>query len=329
MITITPSFARGYQNRGSGFTALFGVVACAAALGSATQAVAQTRAGTEITNVAALRYDIGGTPQTLQSNAVTIIVAERLDIGLSRDGQGAVTVLPDPTPVAFTLTNSDNGEEAFDVASSLSTPAATLRMIAVDGDGDGHYDPAHDTPLADGVTPMLVPGQTIKLLALLVATDPTTAVDGSLTVTASAVTGSGRTGKAYDGQGDGGGDAVVGPTGAAASIAVPLRTAVAGPSLIKTQSVRAADGSSNAVRDAVVTYKLEARFVGALADARVDDPLPAGTAYVPGSLRLDGAPLSDSADGDSGGFDGTGIGVALAQVAAGSVHVIEFKAKIQ
>jgi len=109
--------------------------------------------------------------------------------------------------------------------------------------------------------------------------------------------------------------------------------------------VRAADGSQNAVRDSVITYTLEARFTAAVTGARIADPIPAGTVFVPGSLTLDGAPLSDAADGDAGRFDATGtaqtggaqtggtqgpgIAVALGQVAAASVHTVQFKAKIQ
>ena len=90
------------------------------------------------------------------------------------------------------------------------------------------------------------------------------------------------------------------------------------------------------MRDSVITYTLEARFTDAVSGARIADPIPAGTAFVPGSLTLDGAPLSDAADDDAGRFDaaggtaqGPGIAVALGQVAAASVHVVQFKAKIQ
>ncbi len=107
----------------------------------------------------------------------------------------------------------------------------------------------------------------------------------------------------------------------------------------KSQSVRAADGSQNAVRDAVITYTLEARFSDAVTGARIVDPIPDGTVFVPGSLMLDGAALTDGADGDAGRFEapgtqaGTtqrgGIAVALGQVAAASVHTVQFKTKIQ
>jgi len=293
-----------------------------------------TPAGTPIVNTAGLRYDADGAAQSTSSNTVTIIVAERLDVALVRDGQGAIVVTAQPVAIPFTLTNLDNGAEAFTLAASVSPGMATLRTLVIDTDGDGRYDPAKDVAPVDGKTPLLSPGQSIKLLAILVATPEGGATNAVLTVTARSTTGSGATGNVYPSAGDGGGDAVVGPTGALATVSVPLGTALAGPVLLKSQSVRAADGSQTAVRDAVITYTLEARFTDAVTGARIADPIPVGTVFVPGSLSLDGAPLSDGADDDAGRFDpstaqGAGVTVALGRVAAGSSHTVQFKAKIQ
>ena len=293
-----------------------------------------TPAGTPIVNTAGLRYDADGTAQSTSSNTVTIIVAERLDVALVRDGRGAVVVTAQPVAIPFTLTNLDNGAESFVLAASVSPGSAVLRTLVIDTDGDGRYDPAKDVAPVDGKTPLLSPGQSIKLLAILVATPEGGATNAVLTVTARSTTGSGATGNVYPSAGDGGGDAVVGPTGALATVSVPLGTALAGPVLLKSQSVRAADGSQTAVRDAVITYTLEARFTDAVTGARIADPIPVGTVFVPGSLTLDGAPLSDSVDDDAGRFDpsaaqGAGVTVALGRVAAGSSHTVQFKAKIQ
>ncbi|SFN96826.1 hypothetical protein [Sphingomonas sp. OK281] len=320
----------------------YGAVVAALGVGLPVCAHAETLAGTPIVNTAALRYDRDGTSQSIASNTVTLTVAERLDVRLVREGQGAVVVARSsgqPTIVRLTLTNADNGSESFALDASISSPTITLLGLAVDGNGDGRYDPATDTAPVDGRTPVLAPGQSITLFAILLATpntgpDTGTGTSAGLTVTARSVTGSGKPGAGYDGMGDGGGDAVVGPTGAIANVVVPLTTGLAGPALIKSQSVRAADGSQNAVRDAVITYTLEARFTDAVTGARIADPIPEGTVFVPGSLTLDGAPLSDAADSDAGRLDASGqgaagIAVALGQVAAASVHTVQFKAKIQ
>ncbi len=297
-----------------------------------------TVAGTSIINTAGLRYDLDGTALSTVSNTVTIVVAERLDVALFRDDHDAVVVAADPTVIPLTLTNLDNGNESFALVATVSAGGVALRTLVIDADGDGLYDPARDLAPVDGRTPVLAPGQSIKLLAILAATStgPVTGpVAATLTVTAQSTTGSGTAGATYAQAGDGGSDAVVGLTGAVASVTIPLSTGPAGPSLFKSQSVRAADGSQNAVRDSVITYTLEARFTDAVTGARIADPIPAGTVFVPGSLTLDGALLSDAADGDAGRFDATGgaqgpgIAVALGQVAAASVHTVQFKAKIQ
>ena len=344
---------------GTGLQALVSSPASAQVSGSTSVGTpagtpAGTAAGTPIINTAGLRYDLGDATRSTTSNTVTIVVAERLDVALTGDIGGAIVVTTAPTVVPLTLTNLDNGNESFVLAATLvagtnSPGTIVVRTLVIDADGDGLYDATRDPALVDGKTPSLSPGQSIKLLAIVAAAPgsavPATApATATLTITARSTTGSGSAGTGYDGLGDGGGDAVVGPTGASASVSIPLTTAAAaGASLFKSQSVRAADGSQNAVRDSVITYTLEARFTDAVAGARIADPIPAGTVFVPGSLTLDGVPLSDAADGDAGRFDATGaqagaqtggtqapgIAVALGQVAAASVHTVQFKAKIQ
>jgi uncharacterized repeat protein (TIGR01451 family) len=81
-----------------------------------------------------------------------------------------------------------------------------------------------------------------------------------------------------------------------------------------------------------LTYTLSATVVGgALADTlSVGDSLPAGLAYVPGSLTLDGLPLTDAADADAGTADAaTGrIGVVQTNVLTGETRVVTFRAVV-
>ncbi len=85
------------------------------------------------------------------------------------------------------------------------------------------------------------------------------------------------------------------------------------------------------VRGATVTYTIESRFAGGgiVRAARLADLIPQGTEYIPGTLSLDGAWLSDDEDGDAGGFDGAAIHVALGDVPAPAIHNIQFQVKIQ
>ncbi|MBB4152573.1 hypothetical protein GGQ80_000449 [Sphingomonas jinjuensis] len=287
----------------------------------------ETPAGSRIVNVAAISAQQDGRAIDAQSNRVDLVTAERLDLTLAR-------VANDGGPVDVVLTNSGNGKEAFDVRATTSTPGTSVRGIAIDRDGNGRYDPAIDL-LLSGPTPALAPGGQWRLLVLLDSDDP---VRTTLTVSAAALTASGTPGTIRPGAGDGGGDAVVGPTGAQASVTIETDSpspgaggsgGAGGATLVKSQTVLAPDGSATAVRDAIITYTLVARFAAAATAARLDDPVPAGTIYVPGSLMLDGAALSDTADGDAGNGDGRAVTVALGDVAAGTTRTIRFQARIQ
>jgi uncharacterized repeat protein (TIGR01451 family) len=293
---------------------------------------AQTLAGAQISNTAELRYGISGVLHVVRSNRVDLTTAERLDVGLSV--QGNAPIRSDGTGgyiAALVLQNLGNGEEAFSLQASLNRPDYSVRAIAIDSDGDGRYDPAHDQLVTNGVSPVLQPGQTLSLLVLIDAATPTANPDGmTLSVVTGAQTGTGPTGTVFPGKGDGGGDAVVGATGASAQVALPFVTnSASAPSFIKTQSVRAPDGSSRAVRDAVVTYTMTATFTAPATGALVSDVIPVGTTYVPGSLRLDAAPLSDAADADAGAFDGNSIRVALGDVAGAGSRSVQFQVKIK
>ncbi len=312
-------------------------LAAAAACVPASPATADTRAGTAITNTAQLRYDVDGKSQSMPSNTVTIVVAERLDIGLSHDG-GMVTIDTTPVSVPVQLTNQGSGQESFTVTAGTSTPTTTVQTVAIDTNGDGRFEPEQDIVLT-GATPVLAPGETLPLVAVLAPTAGTTPADGSLTVTAEATTGHGDPRQELPGLGDDGSDAIVGDTGAIASAAIPfVATASTTPTLVKSQSVAAADGTplaagATAGSGAVVTYTLVARIPtdAALSAAIIDDPVPSDAVYLPGTLTLDDARISDAADGDAGGFDGQSVSIRLPDRPGGpaATHTVQFKVRLQ
>lgn len=292
-------------------------------------ALADTRAATTISNVATATATLGAGVETIRSNPVVLIVGERLDVALARIDDDRIDVRPGGVAVPVLLANRGNGAEAFDVAATPSDASVGVRLIAIDRDGNGRYDPAIDQVLANGRTATLEAGAT---LCLLVMVDPaaTTVTATSLTVIARATTGNGPDGTLFAGRGDAGTDAVTGPTEAQADITVPFGDAAAAePTLRKSQSVRAPDGSSTPASGAIVTYRLEARFPGATAAARIDDPVPQGTLYVPGSLKLDGVSISDAADDDVGQADDAAIAVALGDIARATTRIVQFQVTIQ
>lgn len=309
---------------------MLGLVLLAIAMEIPVAVAAQVRPGTIIINKASLQIPQGGGPdRSIASNEARITVVEQLDVALVRTGTDPITVTDAGATIPVLLTNRGNGQESFTVVATPADASVVVSLIAIDTDGDGRFDPAHDTVLPAGDTPSIAPGGTAALLVVLAHTRSAVTA-ASLAIVATATTGSGAPGTVFAGKGDNGADAVTGLTGASAELAVPFANVEpAAPTLLKTQVIAAPDGSATPVRGAIVTYSLAARFSGPTAGARIHDVIPAGTVYVPGSLRLDAAALTDPADVDAGAFDGTAIDVALGDIAIAATRTIQFQVKIQ
>lgn len=96
----------------SSFAGLICVTTLAAA--STTPAFAGgVDAGTVIENTAQATFEIGGTSETISSNAVGLFVAELLNVTLTSLDGGPVTTAPGTAVLAYELTNTGNGPEAF------------------------------------------------------------------------------------------------------------------------------------------------------------------------------------------------------------------------
>lgn len=281
-------------------------------------------AGTPISNTARVNFEVAGVGRSVASNNVVIRAAERLDLTLALTRAttieaGAAAIVP------VTLTNTGNGNEAFLVTGALAPGGTAVGAIAIDVDGDGRFGTG-DTPLQNGRTPVLAPGQS---LALLLIADIATGSE-AVAVTAIAATGAGDPGTTFAAQGDNGSDAVVGATHARASVSVPLLGAES-PRVVleKRQAVSAPDGSANPVQGATITYTMLARFDGAVRGAVIEDPVPVGTRFVPGSMRLDDAVLTDAADTDAGQLAAGQVRIALGDIAAPVTRTVSFQVIIQ
>ncbi|MEO1167283.1 MAG: hypothetical protein AAFW97_01090 [Pseudomonadota bacterium] len=297
---------------------------------------AGTPAGTPIENTATASYDDGGSTVTVDSNTVSLIVDELLDIAVTWADPGDVIAAPDEDGVvlAFTVTNGGNGPEAAALTvdpnragDDFDPDAVTL---FVDTDGNGTYDAGTDTLYNAGSPPVLAAEESITVFVL---GDLPVASDGErseVQLTATAATGSGTPGTVFAGQGDGGGDAVVGSTGATAADSGFYAILDADLDLTKSATVADPFGGATQIPGAIVTYRLvaEATGSGSLANVVITDAIPNDTTYVNGSITLDGGGLTDAADADAGAFDGSGISVVLGTVAGGSSNIIEFQVVI-
>ncbi|SEM76888.1 conserved repeat domain-containing protein [Sphingomonas gellani] len=295
-----------------------------------TMTSAATPAGSTIVNTAFATMDGEGRDVRIASNAAALTVAEILDVKLALAATEPHVPRGQLAAVPFTLANTGNGHEAFAIKSE---GGVAVQTFAIDRDGDGRFDPAVDLPLrADAVTPPMDAGATAKLLALV---QGDTAGPADLIVQAHAQTASGQPGSVHVGEGDGGGDAIVGPGTASDTLRVTFTVdddaTAPNVTLTKTQQVTAPDGGTAPVKGATVAYSIEARFEGGapLRDAHLTDPVPAGTRFVPGSLLLDGQALTDAADGDAGRCDGASIDVSLGDVAGPTTHTLRFQVTIQ
>ncbi len=300
-----------------------GTAATAAAQGVTP---ATTAAGTRIDNTASLAFGQADDARRVTSNTVSLVVDERLDVTIAADHAVLAVVAADAVlPAGFMVANTGNGAGAFALAASADRDMI-VAGLAIDSDGDGAYDAARDAVLAGG-TITLAAGERRRVFVLV---RNAVQAGGRVALSVTAAKGHGTPGTVVAGAGQGGGDAIVGPTGASATAATTLvGGADAAPRLDKFQSVVAPDGTPRARPGAIITYRLEARFAGPTPAVAITDAIPAGTVFVPGSITLDGRPLTDAADADLAAFDGSTVRVAIGDVAAAGVRTVQFQTRIQ
>lgn len=313
------------------FTTL--IVSAMLAAAAAPALAGGVSAGTLIENSAIANFNEAGTQRTINSNTVTVRVDELLDVTLTSLDSGPVTARPGDAVLTFELTNQGNGPEAFrllaDTAVTGNDFEVTLRAIAIDTNGNNTYDEGVDQILAEPQTTQALAADARLTVFVLVTVPPsvTDADTSNVALTARAVTGTGSPGTAFDGQGANGGDAIVGATGALATARGGLVGSVASVALVKSVSLRDPFGGTSAVPGTIATFTIEARVAGSggIENLVVTDAIPAGTTYVPGSLTLDAAALTDAADADAGtASDADGINVTIGTATAGTNRAITF-----
>lgn len=311
----------------------------AALFASPAAYAAGTVAGTDIQNIATASYETGGNTVQVQSNTVTIRVDELLDVTVGSTDPGDIPTSNGATSVVstFRVTNTGNGSEAFlltpNVANGGDDFDPTLVQVVLDTNGNGVYDPGVDTVYTPGVNdPVLAPDQNIVVFVL--TNIPGTQDDGDraeVRLTAVARTGTGAPGTTFPGQGQGGGNAVVGATGADDTASGFLAIQAAALALVKSATVVDPFGGTTIVPGSVVTYTLVATIsgTGTLANVAITDPIPAGSQYVASSMTLQAAALTDAVDADAGNYNGTRVAVSLGNLPSGQIRTVTFKVRVQ
>ncbi len=295
-----------------------------------------TLAGTLIENTASASYQDGEAVRTLNSNTVVLKVDELLDVTNTSTDPGPIGVAPGTAVLHFEVTNTGNGPEAYRLSANPEIAGndfdAEINGIAIDSNGNGQYDPGIDTLLTGPeTTDLLAPDQTVTVFVILdIPLGLEDKQESDVELTATAVTGTGAPGTSYDGQGEEGGDAVVGSTGALSPARGSLLAGIASVRLSKSSSVLDPYGSSSPIEGAIISYTLVAAVsgTGSVDDLEISDAIPEGTTYVAGSLALNTNPLTDASGDDAGQAGDSGIRVDLGSVPTGTNHEVTFDVTI-
>jgi len=275
-----------------------------------------TAVGTIIENTAVVDFDLVGTPLTLQSNTTTIAVAERINVTVTLQSPQTL-VAPGETgrDLLFLVTNTGNGSETFQlsidnlIAADDFDPIAAVPAIYLDTDASGDFN-AGDQPYIPGTNdPDLLADESLSVF--LVNDIPGGLLNGQIgrsELTATSATGTGLPGTVFAGQGDGGANAVVGSTGGEALDTGEYLVSDVLVDIVKAQLVSDQFGGSEAIPGATLSYTITVNVTsaGTATASVVRDSIPAFTTFVPGSINLNGAAITDANDADTGEYDATG-----------------------
>lgn len=304
---------------------------------------AGTAAGTNITNKATAAYTVSGIPGTQDSNTTTVKVAEIINVTVTWQDGANVPVAPGDTNKAATykVTNTGNGTEAWTL--SVNTAIAgdnfdpTLASIYLDANGNGVYDSGTDTLYVAGTNDPSLAADGFKTVFVL-CNIPGAATDGQIgdiKLTATSKTGTGAAGTVFAGAGDGGVDAVIGGTTGAATTTAKYQVVNVTVSVVKAQTVSDQYAGTQPIPGATIRYSITVTVTGTgtAVGVVITDPIPANTTYTAGTLKLNGAPLTDGAGDDAGDYNLTNPGkvtVSLGNLtSASAVQTITFDVKIQ
>ncbi len=329
---------------------LLQVVAAATGLVAAAAFAAGTPAGTPIPNSATLNYSIGGIAAIpLTAVAPVILVAEVINVSLIAQGVAAVNSPDSGRALAFLLTNTGNGSEAFSflrnnvVAGDQFDPVSAASAIYIESGAQTGFQatgPNADTIYTLGTNEPILPAETTRIIYVvsnIPAGQPIGALGYASLIASAATAGAANAnpGTTLPGLGQGVGnvvvDAVVG--GSRARVAAQGSYLVSGLAVVvnKTMlSVKDPLGGTLVMPGSVLTYRvvLSLTGVGIAENLALADPLAVNTTYVPASLFVEGGARTDALDADNGSFASGAVSVVFGNTAAPATRTVEFKATV-
>lgn len=285
---------------------------------------AGTPVGTVIDNVAQVDFVISGTPFSLNSNVSSITVQERIDVVVTlQSPQVVVAAGTTNRALLFTVSNTGNGSESFQltinsvIGGDNFDPLPSATPIYFDTDGSGDFSVGDVAYAAGSNDPLLAADASVDVL--LLNDIPGIVVNGEIgrsQLTADSLTGTGAPGDAFLTQGDGGTDAVLGATGGSGNDTGEYIVGDVQINILKSVTVLNQFGGTEPIPGATLIYTVTVEVTnGGTSTANVfNDPIPADTTYVPGSILLNAGALTDVIDADAGELDISGAATVLVRL---------------
>lgn len=308
-----------------------------------------TPSGTVVTSTATANYQISGVAQTPVSGAAAFTVDSRVNLLVTRNADAAVMPGAANQSLVFLLTNLGNAPQRYDLSViSRVTDSFDMNNVRIfrDDNADSAWD-AGDTlyagPAAFG--DIAADG---NLHLLVVADTPAGQPDGAAAVydllAATVVSGGTATVIPTAGPDTAGVDVVFADPAGSAAGDTPRdgRHSAAGTYTVsdvvvavgKAVTVIDQFGGSQPAPGATLRYTLTVTVSGSTTanGVSVTDAIPADTTYTAGSLRLNGAPLTDAGDADAGDAGATTPGTVTVNLgnltAASPAQTIVFDVRI-
>jgi uncharacterized repeat protein (TIGR01451 family) len=335
------------SNHSTGWGIIVFLTYCLLTAGNAR--AAGTPAGTTISSNVSVSYNLGGAALTAVA-AHSFVVDQVVNVTVTKNSDMSAAPNQQNVPLTFRVTNTGNAAQRYALqAVSKATNSWTMNNVRLyrDNNSNGSWDTG-DTLYADaGTFGDVQPDASITVL--IVADTPTSAVNGQTSaydLVATAVNaGTLNVSVQTAGPNNAGVDTVfVDSAGSAAgdvardgkhSASGTYTVSVVAPAVSLNKTVTVIDqwGGHQPIPGATLRYTITATASGTANNVVVIDPLPANTAIIPNTLKLNNATLTDAADTDAGDVGGTTadtVTVKLGNLTSASLmQTITFDVKIQ
>jgi len=309
-----------------------------------------TPSGTVITDMATIIYNVGTNLGLKATTSTAFVVDNKVSVTVTKKADAAIRAGSTNQALVFLVTNTGNTPQRYALSATNGAGIVmdNVRIYLDNGDIPNEWD-AGDTLYVDASTfGDVLPDRSLNIL--IVADAPAGATDGqtsdynliATTVDAGTTTVTTQTA----GSDTSGVDVVfadvsgsaVGDIARDGKHSASGRYTISSLTLTVVKSVLIYSDPSNgttnpkAISGATLRYTITVTITGTgtARNVVITDPIPANTTYIPGTLKLNGAPLTDAMDTDSGNVGGVPVTITvnLGDQTNEVVHTITFEVKI-